>query len=119
MSMITSLEYADYVYNLTAQSTNFHHIPCNMLHAVIGIAGEAGELLDIIKKRGAYDVPIDDRCLKEEAGDILYYLQMLCNDRGWTLEELKQTNYDKLRLRYPRGFTKDAAVRRIDKIGKI
>lgn len=108
-------EYAKYVGSLTARSEDFNKFPPKTIHALIGLATELGEMFDILKKTGAYGRPLDVKHLKEEAGDLLHYLQMLCNDQGWSLEDLMEDNCAKLRVRYPDGFTKAAAIARADK----
>ena len=112
---MTNDYFAKYVQSLTARSDRFNSLPSDTLHAIMGIVTEAGELMDILKKHAGYGVPLDKVHLKEEAGDALHYIQMLCNDQGWTLEELMQANVTKLALRYPNGFTKEVAIAQADK----
>ena len=84
-----------------------------MLHAGVGISGEAGELLDAIKKSWVYNKPLDRENLKEELGDILFYLTKLASMLGVTVDELCEINRRKLKQRYPSGkYTdKDAQER--------
>jgi len=88
-----------------------------LLHAGVGISGEAGEILDALKKTWVYTKPLDVDNLKEELGDILFYVTALATNIGTTLPELMQGNIEKLRRRYPEGYTDAAAQRRADKIG--
>lgn len=85
-----------------------------VLHACVGLAGESGECLDIVKKSWVYDKPLDKEKLQEEAGDTLHYLTMLCIKMGWTWQDLINNNVTKLKKRYPDGFTKAAAIARAD-----
>lgn len=85
------------------------------LHMAVGVAGEAGELLDAVKKAWVYGKELDVANVKEEAGDALFYIQGLCNLYGWTLEQLIADNVAKLEKRYPSGYTDKAAQERADK----
>lgn len=110
---MTEEEYAEYVEYLRNEDDDFTRIDCKLLHAVIGIAGEAGELIDIIKKVAVYNQPLNIEHLKEEAGDLLHYFQMLCNSQRWSLKDVMQANVDKLKIRYPNGYThEDAKIKR-------
>ena len=85
-----------------------------VLHSCIGLAGEASECLDLVKKSWVYGKPLDVAKLQTEAGDTLHYLVMLCIKQGWTLEDLAANNKAKLDLRYPDGYTDAAAIARKD-----
>lgn len=86
-----------------------------ILHAAIGIATEAGELLDPLKKFMFYNRPMDRVNLKEEIGDILWYIAIACEALETTIEEEMQRNINKLRLRYPNNFNEyDANNRNLE-----
>lgn len=87
----------------------------SMLHAGIGIAGEAGEIIDALKKNWVYDKPLDVANLKEELGDILFYIVALADLLGTDLGKLQEGNMTKLRKRFPEGYTNAAAIARADK----
>lgn len=84
------------------------------LHAAVGLSGEAGETLDLVKKTWVYGKDLDREKLKLEAGDTLHYLVMLCLTQGWTLEDLAAANKAKLDKRYPNGYTDADAISRKD-----
>jgi NTP pyrophosphatase (non-canonical NTP hydrolase) len=86
-----------------------------VLHGAIGISGEAGELMDSLKKVLMYGKPLDQQHLKEECGDLLWYMAILLNEIGSDFEEVMQMNIDKLSKRYPQGFTEKDAIERKDK----
>jgi len=86
-----------------------------ILHAIIGIGGESGELLDTLKKSLVYHQSIDFDNIKEEVGDLLHYIAQLIHTCGWTFEEVMQTNVKKLRIRYPNGYSHRAALIKRDK----
>lgn len=83
--------------------------------AGLGLAGESGEVADLIKKVLHHRHPLDEGKLKKEAGDVLWYLAHLCNVLGWELEEVALLNVEKLRARYPDGFTTEASLNRADR----
>ena len=74
----------------------------------LGIAGEAGDVASCIKKTVAHKN--DQReGIKENIGDALWYAAMICNCYGWDLHDILENNLEKLKKRYPEGFTiKDA-----------
>ena len=88
------------------------------LHAAIGIAGEAGELLGGIKKHIFYSKPLDKDNIVEECGDLLYYISEILTSIDMTLDDCMILNLSKLRKRYPNGFTDHHAQQRLDKIGE-
>ena len=74
----------------------------------LGVAGEAGDVASCIMKTYAHDN--DQKAgIKENIGDALWYAAMICNFFDWDMQELLDENIEKLRKRYPQGFTiKDA-----------
>jgi NTP pyrophosphatase (non-canonical NTP hydrolase) len=91
------------------------HEKAELLHMAIGVSGEAGELLDAIKKHCIYNKEIDFKNVVEELGDIEFYLQgirsILCVDR---IDVINQ-NIDKLSKRYVGGYSNKQAQERNDK----
>jgi NTP pyrophosphatase (non-canonical NTP hydrolase) len=86
------------------------------LHCAIGIAGEAGELADAIKKATIYGKPLDVDNVIEELGDLMWYIQATVNKLGITLNEVLEYNYTKLRVRYEGlVYSDEAAIARADK----
>jgi len=83
-----------------------------LLHGSIGVSTEAGELLDAMKKFIFYGRSIDRANVKEELGDILYYASLTMDEMGFTLEDVMETNSEKLKARYPEKFTEDNAINR-------
>jgi NTP pyrophosphatase (non-canonical NTP hydrolase) len=80
----------------------------------LGLAGEAGEVCDLLKKVHGHGKPYDADKLKKELGDVLWYLANLASAHGFSLSDVAQTNVDKLRARYPEGFTVAAAAAKAD-----
>lgn len=75
-----------------------------MANWAMGLAGEAGELVDLLKKEIYHDRPASIEQFRSEAGDVLWYLAMICWQRGVSLDEVATCNLEKLRKRYPEGF---------------
>lgn len=82
------------------------------LHMAIGMATETGEVLDAYKKFLAYNKEFDLVNVKEELGDLFWYTFNLMRMLNIDFEEILQTNVDKLKTRYPNGFTEAGAVNR-------
>lgn len=75
-----------------------------LINGVLGLTGEAGEVSDLVKKGIFHEKSIDLEHLKKELGDCAWYLAMICDACGFTLDDVMQTNIDKLKARYPQGF---------------
>lgn len=78
-----------------------------LINGVMGLCGESGEAIDIVKKHLAQGHPLDKEKLIKELGDIAWYLAETATALDVTLEEVLEGNIEKLRRRYPDGF--DAA----------
>ncbi len=90
---------------LTNAISNCHTITiAQLINGVLGLTGEAGEVSDLVKKGIFHEKGIDLEHLKKELGDCAWYLAMICDACGFTLDDVMQTNIDKLRARYPKGF---------------
>lgn len=72
----------------------------HILHMSVGISGEAGELLDAVKKAVMYRKPIDRENVIEELGDLEFYMEGLRQGLGITREETIEANIEKLGKRY-------------------
>lgn len=87
-----------------------------LYHAVLGVAGEAGELADAIKKHLAYGKTLDLENVIEEIGDLRFYLQAIQNLLGLTEDQVLQANANKLAKRYQGlRYSDAAAISRADK----
>lgn len=80
----------------------------------LGVAGEAGEVADLIKKHVGHGHDLDDDKLVKELGDVLWYVAGIATARGISLSEVAERNIDKLRKRYPDGFSEAASKARQD-----
>lgn len=105
--------HAQMVQELKSQVCRLDLITPDELHAILGVAGESGELIDAIKKTIFYGLPLDKVNCDEEFGDKTYFIQLWCFTRGITIFDLMAQNEAKLRQRYPEGkFVQDRAVNR-------
>ena len=91
------------------QGTSPYH---DLVHGAMGVATEAGELLDVVKKHHAYNKEIDHANLREEIGDVLWYLALLARSLGTDLDSIAAINVAKLRTRYPDRYTDHHALNR-------
>ena len=82
------------------------------LHAIIGLTTEVGELADIWKRRIFYGREIDLVNAREEIGDVLWYLAILCDCVGTTIPAEQARNIAKLRARYPERYTDELSESR-------
>jgi NTP pyrophosphatase (non-canonical NTP hydrolase) len=90
-------------------------VQATALHMAVGVSGEAGELLDAIKKWVIYQKPLDRANVVEEMGDMEFFLEGLRQDLGITREEVLEANRVKLDKRYKAGYTDAEAAERADK----
>ena len=75
-----------------------------LINSVMGLCGEAGEAIDIVKKWMAQGHELDREHLAKELGDIAWYLAEAATALDLPLEDVLQANIDKLKKRYPDGF---------------
>lgn len=85
-----------------------------LINGALGLAGECGEVVDIIKKHTQYNKTLDKAHLKEELGDVLWYMAIILEDIGSSFEEVMQLNRDKLDKRFPIKFSELEALVRKD-----
>lgn len=109
-------EYLDnYDIFVAARFKQMREKPSTLLHAAVGVAGESGELLDIVKKHWAYGKELDREHLIEELGDIEFYLEALRQQAGLHRDHIIEANIAKLQKRYPKTYSDDLAIARLDK----
>ena len=84
-----------------------------LINSVMGLCGESGEAIDIVKKWLAQGHELDKERLKKELGDIAWYLAEAATVLDFTLEEILQENIDKLKKRYPDGFEVKRSIERL------
>lgn len=85
-----------------------------ILQGLMGLNGEAGERIDILKKVLFQGHEFDKERLAGELGDVAWYLAISANALGYDLETIFKKNIDKLDKRYPDGFDPEKSVNRAD-----
>lgn len=84
----------------------------HLMNGCLGLAGETGEVCDLVKKCFFQDRrDIRDK-LFNELGDVMWYLAEAVSAMGWTLDDIAKGNIAKLRARYPEGFSADRSLNR-------
>jgi NTP pyrophosphatase (non-canonical NTP hydrolase) len=114
-------EYFDFVNQLGLQRANVsirkdeshtEEMSFCLLHMVLGMVTESGEIADLLKKHMVYARPLDKTKLKDELGDLLFYLCGALIDLGSSLDEIIAMNMAKLKARYPNGYSHQSANNR-------
>jgi NTP pyrophosphatase (non-canonical NTP hydrolase) len=82
--------------------------------AAMGLGGEAGETLEVIKKHLYHGRELDLEALEAELGDVLWYLSALASHLGLSLEDVARNNIEKLERRHPDGFSEASSLARVD-----
>lgn len=82
----------------------------HFMHGIIGIATEAGELLDAWNN--ADEAGVDYTNVREELGDVLWYIAITAESLGTSIEEIMERNIAKLRVRFPEKFESEQAIER-------
>ena len=83
-----------------------------LINSVMGLCGESGEAIDIVKKWLVQGHELDKDHLAKELGDIAWYLAEAATALDLSLEDILQANLDKLKKRYPQGFDKNNSIHR-------
>lgn len=84
----------------------------NDLHMILGMVTEIGELSDVYKKFMAYGKTKDMVNVREELGDLMFYIVNFCTMNNLDLESIMEANIAKLTIRYPEKFTEERANNR-------
>lgn len=85
-----------------------------LLNAVMGLCGESGEAIDLVKKHRMHSHPFDREKFAGELGDIAWYLAEAAHAIGMDLNTVLQMNIDKLKQRYPDGFDCERSLHRAE-----
>ncbi len=113
------MTHSELVYTLKKNPTDIlraiNYGKADLTHMALGISGEAGEILDTIKKHVIYNQPLDEQNLIEELGDIEFYLEGLRQILGVSRDYTLQLNIEKLTKRYGTQYSDAAAKERKDK----
>ena len=85
-----------------------------LLNSALGLCGESGEVADLLKKYHFQGHNLDLDHVAKELGDISWYLAVGAYAIGYDLETILQMNVDKLKARYPDGFSTDRSLHRAE-----
>ena len=83
-----------------------------LVNGVMGLSGESGECIDLVKKHIFQKHPLDRERLAKELGDVAWYLAVTAYAISYELDTVMQMNIDKLKARYPDGFDRDRSLHR-------
>ena len=86
-----------------------------LINSVMGLCGESGEAIDIVKKWLAQGHQLDKEHLAKELGDIAWYLAEAATALDLNLEDILEANIEKLKKRYPEGFDIHRSLERNEK----
>jgi mazG nucleotide pyrophosphohydrolase domain len=102
----------DYQKAALRTASNMNEQYPRILNGVLGLAGESGECVDIVKKHLFHGHELDKEHIAKELGDVAWYLAVAANAIGYDLETILQMNVDKLMKRYPDGFDSEKSIHR-------
>ena len=85
-----------------------------LINSVMGLCGESGEAIDIVKKWMAHGHALDKDHLAKELGDIAWYLAEAATALDMDLEDIFRANIEKLKKRYPDGFSSERSQARLE-----
>ena len=83
-----------------------------LVNGALGITGESGECADIVKKTVYQGHKLDTKHLKEELGDVCWYIALLATAIDVDLSDVLESNINKLKKRYPDGFDCEKSINR-------
>ena len=83
-----------------------------LINSVMGLCGESGEAIDVVKKWLAQGHELDRARLAKELGDVAWYLAEAATALDIPLEDILRANLDKLKARYPEGFSARNSIER-------
>lgn len=85
-----------------------------LLNGCMGLCGEAGEVIDILKKHLAQGHSLDCEKIKDELGDVMWYVAQTATALNIDLDDVAIYNISKLGKRYPVGFDSNRSINRED-----
>lgn len=83
-----------------------------LINGVMGLCGESGEVIDIVKKHLAQGHELDREKIIKELGDVAWYMAEIATVLDVELEEVLTLNIEKLKKRYPEGFSIEKSINR-------
>ena len=80
----------------------------------IGLAGEAGEVAELVKKGVFHNHGVDVNTVTKELGDVMWYVAAIASTLGLNLNVILEKNISKLKARYPNGYTSAETANRVE-----
>jgi len=107
LANVTAVEFSEKHSKVIPSEKLFH-----LLHCGMGLSTEANEFLDQLKRHIFYGKDLDEVNLREELGDMFWYMALICEKMGWDINDIKRNNINKLSKRYPNKFSEFRAEHR-------
>lgn len=85
-----------------------------LVNGVMGLNGESGEVIDVVKKHLFQGHELDKTKIEEELGDVMWYVAEICEALDLSLDDVLSKNINKLQKRFKNGFTKEESINRKD-----
>jgi NTP pyrophosphatase (non-canonical NTP hydrolase) len=76
-----------------------------IVNGLLGLAGESGEVCDLLKKHFVIGNELDEEMLMKELGDVMWYIAELCDAFGFTMQDVAEKNLEKLLARHGAKFS--------------
>ena len=83
-----------------------------LVNGVMGLNGESGEVIDVVKKHMFQGHDLDVDKIKKELGDVMWYVAEVCEALDFSMDEVMEANITKLSNRFKNGFTKEESINR-------
>lgn len=106
---MTINEYQELAIRTLGEGSNTEHL----INGVMGLCGESGECIDIVKKHTFQGHELDREHLLEEIGDVAWYLAVIAHSLNACLDDALTANIEKLKKRYPNGFEAERSINRV------
>lgn len=85
-----------------------------LVNGVMGLNGESGEVIDVVKKHLFQGHELDKEKIAKELGDVMWYVAEICYSLDITISDVMKKNIEKLQKRYKNGFSVNESINRID-----
>lgn len=102
---------------LRTANKNVHFPHALLVNGAMGLNGEAGEVIDIVKKCLFQGHDLDELAkakILDECSDVMWYLALICHALNSDLDQVMEHNVEKLKKRYPQGFDAERSIHRAD-----
>ena len=102
----------EYQYRALRTCIELYDTKTALVYGALGLAGESGEVAEIIKKWAFHGHLFNKQELEKELGDVAWYLAIAAHKAGLSLNEVLEHNLEKLEKRYPDGYSSERSVSR-------